>query len=164
MFPYINHDGACDILSSSKLSVIPMPDRRMCREETRPTLPPVRDLFRGMSQSLPAGGRSRSDAPHVDELSRSPRPPMNLTPPWIVSGPRVDQNFERSFSRVERRQDSQLDGPGVQVHLFTYSVVTTNVLDSILHLRRPIIRIPHSNAVMDVLYLIPPLPIVYHHL
>ncbi|KAG8213713.1 hypothetical protein J3R82DRAFT_10413 [Butyriboletus roseoflavus] len=88
-----------------------MSDRRMYREEARPTLPPVRDLFRGMSRPLEG---PRSDALYVDELSRSPRPPMNMSPPWIVPGPRVDQNFERSFSRVERRQDSQLDGPGVQ--------------------------------------------------
>ncbi|KAG6378155.1 hypothetical protein JVT61DRAFT_13845 [Boletus reticuloceps] len=38
-----------------------------------------------------------------------------MSPPWIVPGTRVDQNFDRSFSRGERRQDSQLDGPGVQV-------------------------------------------------
>ncbi|KAH0827532.1 hypothetical protein J3R83DRAFT_4251 [Lanmaoa asiatica] len=95
MSPYINHGAVCSIFPSSKLSAIPISDRKMYREEARPTLPPVRDLFR-------------------DELSRSPRPPVNLTPPWIVPGARVDQNFERSFSRVERRQDSQLDGPGVQ--------------------------------------------------
>lgn len=35
------------------------------REEGRPTLPPVRDLFR-------------------EELSCSPRPPVTSTPPWIV--------------------------------------------------------------------------------
>ncbi|KAF8558033.1 hypothetical protein OG21DRAFT_1481816 [Imleria badia] len=72
-----------------------MSDRKMYREDKRPTLPPVRDLFR-------------------DELSRSARPPTSLSPPWIVPGPRVDQSFDRSFSRAERRQDSQLDGPGVQ--------------------------------------------------
>ncbi|KAF8441472.1 hypothetical protein L210DRAFT_3537269 [Boletus edulis BED1] len=94
VFPYINYGAACSVLPSN-FATIPMSDRKMYREDARPTLPPVRDLFR-------------------DELSRSPRPPINMSPPWIVPGTRVDQNFDRSFSRGERRQDSQLDGPGVQ--------------------------------------------------
>ncbi|KAG9316383.1 hypothetical protein JVU11DRAFT_2416 [Chiua virens] len=69
-----------------------MSDQNMYREEARPTLPSVRDLFR-------------------DELSRTPRPPTNPTPPWIIPGP---QNFDRPYSRADHRQDRQLDGPGVQ--------------------------------------------------
>ncbi|KAN0090911.1 hypothetical protein V8E55_004477 [Tylopilus felleus] len=95
VLPYINHEPAWRILPSSNRTTIPTSDRKMCREDTRPTLPPVRDLFR-------------------DELSRSARPPTNLSPPWIVPGPRADHNLDRSFTRAERRQDSQLDGPGVQ--------------------------------------------------
>ncbi|KAF9222562.1 hypothetical protein BS17DRAFT_783041 [Gyrodon lividus] len=72
-----------------------MSDRNAYRENARPTLPPVRDLFR-------------------DELSRSPRPPMDSPPPWVVGGARIDQDYYRSSSRAERCPDSQLYGPGVQ--------------------------------------------------
>ncbi|KAF8135685.1 hypothetical protein EV363DRAFT_1321307 [Boletus edulis] len=131
VFPYINYGAACSVLPSN-FATIPMSDRKMYREDARPTLPPVRDLFR-------------------DELSRSPRPPINMSPPWIVPGTRVDQNFDRSFSRGERRQDSQLDGPGVQVRQSTCSAYRLSVVCSVLHPRLPIIHIPHSNATMDVL-------------
>ncbi|KIJ67939.1 hypothetical protein HYDPIDRAFT_148064 [Hydnomerulius pinastri MD-312] len=72
-----------------------MSDRNTYREEGRPTLPPVRDLFR-------------------DELSRSPRPPVNSSPPWIVPGAHADQDHYRSSSRAGPRPDGQLYGPGVQ--------------------------------------------------
>ena len=101
---------------------------------------------------------------YADELSRSARPPTNLSPPWIVPGPRADHNLDRSFTRAERRQDSQLDGPGVQVHSLACSVLPTNVVCSVLHLRLLIIHIQHSNAMMDVLDLVPHLLVVYHHL
>ncbi|KAF9244947.1 hypothetical protein BU15DRAFT_71305 [Melanogaster broomeanus] len=71
-----------------------MSDRYSYREGSRPTLPPVRDLFR-------------------DELSRAPRPRMDLSPPWVVPGA-TDQDYYRSSSRTERRPDGQLGGPGVQ--------------------------------------------------
>lgn len=88
-----------------------------------------------------------------------------MSPPWIVPGPRVDQNFDRSFSRAERRQGSQLDGPGVQVHLSACSVLArANVVCSVLHLPLPIIHIPHSSDMMDMLDLAPRFRIIYHHL
>ena len=163
VFPYISHGTACSILSSSKLSAIPMSDRKIYREDpARPTLPPVRDLFRGRPESL--AWVQEGLTLYIDELSRSPRPPMNLSAPWITPGPRVDQSFDRSFSRAERRQDSQLDGPGVQVHSIVCSVSETNVLCSALRPRLPIIPIPHSNAMMDALDLAPCPLITYHHL
>ncbi|KIK99057.1 hypothetical protein PAXRUDRAFT_823158 [Paxillus rubicundulus Ve08.2h10] len=80
-----------------------MSDHITHREEARrPTLPPVRDLFR-------------------DELSRSPRPPTDSSLPWIVSGARTDQDYYRSPSRAERCADGQLYGPGVQRSPFSAS-------------------------------------------
>ena len=104
----------------------------------------------------------KPDTPYcIDELSRSPRPPTNLSPPWIVPGTRVDQNFDRSYSRAERRQDSQLDGPGVQVHPLACSMLATNVVCSVLQPRLLIIHIPVMKGVPD---LVLRLLIIYHHL
>jgi len=97
-------------------------------QDVRPTLPPVRDLFRGKPGFF-AWRVNLTLFLHVDELSRSPRPPMSLTPPWIVPGYRADQNTDRSFSRAERRPDSQLDGPGVQHSSSYYSPPTQQCYD-----------------------------------
>ncbi|KAH7888554.1 hypothetical protein F5I97DRAFT_1925077 [Phlebopus sp. FC_14] len=72
-----------------------MSDRHSSREQARPTLPPVRDLFR-------------------DELSRSPRPPLNLPPPWIVPSGHVEDDHHHPPSLAAHHRDGQLYGPGVQ--------------------------------------------------
>ena len=155
MFPYINHGHARSILPSPNLSAILISDCKMYREDARPTLPSVRDLFRGKHPCFL--GSCGSDFPHVDELARSPRPPTNPSPLWIVPGP---QNYDRSFSRAER----PLDGPGVQVCPFSCPILGTNVLYSVLLPRLSIIHLPLSNAMTGALRLVTPLPIMYHHL
>ncbi|KAL4074186.1 hypothetical protein J3A83DRAFT_4371463 [Scleroderma citrinum] len=64
------------------------------REEGRPTLPPVRYLFR-------------------EELSRSPRPPVNSPPPWIVPPGSGERDPHRP-SRAGPHPDSYLNGPSFQ--------------------------------------------------
>lgn len=63
------------------------------REGTRPTLPPVRDLFR-------------------EELSRSPLPPVSSLPLW--RGSSTDPDLYRSSLRAGPRQDSCFDGHSLQ--------------------------------------------------
>lgn len=65
------------------------------REEARPTLPPVRDLFR-------------------EELSRSPRPPVNSPPPWIVPPPSGEREPYRPSHRAGSHTDSYHHGAGFQ--------------------------------------------------
>ncbi|KAG1716406.1 hypothetical protein ID866_758 [Astraeus odoratus] len=51
---------------------------------------------------------------YVEELSRSPRPPMNSSPPWIIPAVSGERDSYRTSTRAGPYQDGYLSGPCLQ--------------------------------------------------